>query len=186
MVQTIYRGNELTEREKESIWEILCECDGEFFPPLSARESSSQKNLLVNGQGKTGAKPETYYREMIQQNFILAYETSDGETEVVGFMTFKKQYICEALAKFGESLYITTVCVRKEYRNRGVMKALYRHMETEIPKICKSSGISTRTWSLNKAQLHELEKRGYERIAVLKDDRGPGVDTVYFGKKLLY
>ena len=41
--------------------------------------------------------------------------------------------------------------------------------------------VSTRTWSLNHAQLHELAKRGYRQLALLKDDRGPGVDTVYFG-----
>lgn len=172
----IYRGNTLTKEEQDQIWEILCACDEEFYPRLSARESSSQKRLDL-GEGGGQALPVTYFREMIRQEFILALE---GE-RIIGFMTFKKDYICDALQAFGTSLYITTVCVRSDCRRKGVMKALYTFMEQEAPVRCGCSRISTRTWSLNTAQLHELDRRGYERLAVLVDDRGKGVDTVYFG-----
>ena len=174
-----YKGTDLTTKEKEAVWEILCECDRDFYPRLSLRNSSSQKNLKDNDEGTAEDKPTVYYEEMIKQYFILAY---DGE-EVVGFMTFKKNYECDALKEFGISLYITTVCVRKARRGQGIMKALYQVMEQEVPAQCGCNRISTRTWSLNDAQIHELTKRGYEKLAVLKDDRGPGVDTVYFGLK---
>lgn len=172
----VYREKELTEEEKEQIWEILCQCDDEFYPRLSLRESSSQKNLTGTGAGT--ARPVSYFREMIGQDFILAY---GEDRRVIGFMTFKRDYICEALEGFGVSLYVTTVCVRKELRGQGVMKALYRCMESEVPERRNCRRISTRTWSLNHAQLHELAGRGYRQLALLKDDRGPGVDTVYFG-----
>lgn len=173
-----YRHNELNDVEKEQVWKILCQCDEEFYPRLSARESSAQKKLAIAGEEKTNAaKPRAYFKEMIGQEFILAYE---GES-VVGFMTFKKNYTCEALKTFGESLYITTVCVRKDCRGKGIMNALYQHMEQEIPPKCGCKSISTRTWSLNEAQLYELSKRGYEKLAVLANDRGNGVDTIYFG-----
>lgn len=173
-----YKGTVLTEKEKEAVWEILCECDRDFYPRLSLRNSSSQKDLKGNEAESTADnKPTVYYEEMIKQYFILAY---DGE-EVVGFMTFKQDYTCEALEDFGVSLYITTVCVRKACRGQGIMKDLYRVMEQDVPGRCNCNRISTRTWSLNDAQIHELTKRGYEKLAVLENDRGPGVDTVYFG-----
>jgi len=175
-----YKGNQLSAVEKEMVWEILCQCDEDFYPPLSARNSSSQKNLKDTGTCSVEEKPTVYYEEMIQQYFILAYE----EDEVVGFMTFKQDYECEALKEFGVSLYITTVCVKKEKRGRGIMKALYQVMEQEVSAACGCKRISTRTWSLNDAQIHELSKRGYDKLCVLKDDRGPGVDTVYFGMAL--
>lgn len=171
-----YKGNILTSKEKEQIWEILCECDQEFYPSLSARESSSQKQLKVDGT-KEQALPHSYFKEMIAQEFLAALE---GD-RMVGFMTFKKDYLCEALEDFGTSLYITTVCVRKDCRGKGVMKELYSFMEREMPKKYQCPRISTRTWSLNEAQLHELDKRGYQRLAVLKNHRGNGVDTIYFG-----
>lgn len=175
MVQ--YKGNTLTQEEKEQIWEILCECDEEFYPRLSARESSSQKQLKV-GVSQEKALPVSYFKEMISQEFLVAME--DGR--MTGFMTFKKDYLCDALKDFGKSLYITTICVRKDCRKKGIMRELYRVMEQEMPKKYQCGKVSTRTWSLNEAQLHELEKRGYQRIAVLENDRGNGVDTVYFGQ----
>ncbi|MCD8150247.1 MAG: GNAT family N-acetyltransferase [Clostridiales bacterium] len=175
-----YKGNMLNETEKSQIWEILCQCDEDFYPPLSARNSSSQKQLKgADGSSmKKNGEPIVYYEEMIRQNFVLAY-ADDGK--VVGFMTFKKDYICEALENFGTSLYITTICVRSECRGQHIMDALYHHMENEVTRECGCEKVSTRTWSLNTAHLHELSRRGYDVVAVLKDDRGEGVDTVYFG-----
>lgn len=177
-----YKGTLLTDTDKSQIWEILCQCDEEFYPPLSARNSSSQKQLKgTDGSSmKKNGEPIVYYEEMIQQNFVLAYE-DDGQ--VSGFMTFKRDYICEALEPFGKSLYITTICVRKECRRKHVMDALYDHMEGEVTRACGCDRISTRTWSLNTGHLHELALRGYDTVAVLKDDRGEGIDTVYFGQK---
>ena len=72
-----YKGKVTEEREKQQIWEILCECDQEFYPPLSARNSSAQKNLKNDTAGEednvNGQPPTVYYDEMIRQEFILAY-----------------------------------------------------------------------------------------------------------------
>ncbi|MGN1148623.1 MAG: GNAT family N-acetyltransferase [Lachnospiraceae bacterium] len=180
-MKVIYRGNQLEEWEKQQIWEILCQCDDEFYPRLSARESSSQKNLLTDGSDiSVKTLPTSYFAEMILQDFILAYI----DDRVIGFMTFKQHYLCDALSGFGESLYITTVCVRKECRGKGAMSALYQYMEQEVPAMLDCYRISTRTWSLNEAQLHELPNRGYDTICILPNDRGNGVDTIYFGKSI--
>ncbi len=171
------KQNCLSQEEKDQIWEILCECDKEFYPWLSARESSSQKQLIVD-EADAQKLPVTYFNEMIRQEFLTARK--DGR--IVAFMTFKTDYLCDALQDFGASLYVTTVCVRRENRREGIMKELYDFLEKEVPALYHCNRVSTRTWSLNEAQLHELRKRGYEELAVLKNDRGNGVDTVYFGK----
>jgi len=43
--------------------------------------------------------------------------------------------------------------------------------------------IATRTWSLNSAHIHILEKLGFALVKRLVDHRGPGIDTVYYGKE---
>lgn len=176
-----YKGNRLNEMEKEAIWEILCQCDEEFYPPLSARNSSSQKQLKSEDGGSMmqTQKPVAYFEEMIRQDFLLAYDESE---RIVGFMTFKKDYICESLEKFGRSLYITTICVRSECRGQNILGMMYEYMETEVTKQCGCLRISTRTWSLNTAHMHGLARRRYEILDILKNDRGNGVDTIYFGK----
>lgn len=178
-----YRGIVTDEREKKQIWDILCECDREFYPPLSARNSSVQKDLRTENPSEEdrSVTPTVYFDEMIQQYFILAF---DDKGEMTGYMTFKKDYICDALQSFGKSLYITTICVRKDYRRQHVMNSLYDCMESEVTKFCGCPRISTRTWSENDAHMHGLAQRGYKLLCRLENDRGPGVDTVYYGREI--
>lgn len=182
-MRTEYVGKVTDEKEKQQIWELLCECDQEFWPPLSARNSSVQKDLRGGAPaeeqtGGTVQKPTVYFDEMIGQEFILAF---DEDGNVAGFMTFKKDYTCDALRDFGTSLYITTICVKKELRRQHIMSGLYDCMETTAAKACGCPRISTRTWSENEAHMKGLQHRGYRLLAVLKDDRGPRIDTVYYG-----
>lgn len=179
-MKIIYANQDEIDKVKKALWELLCECDKEFYPPLSQRKSSSQKELST----KLDTNPEgpvAYFNEMIKQEFIL----SITDDKLSGFMTFKKDYICDALNGFGKSLYITTVCVDKNYRHQGILSLLYDCMETEVAPMLGYAQISTRTWSLNYTQIHSLEKRGYSMISILKDDRGLGVDTLYYGIKIL-
>lgn len=170
---------EMTDSEKDEIWQLLCECDDEFYPPLSSRNSSHQKDLTADVGTARKEKPTTYFNEMIAQEFILTYYRG----RVIAFMTFRENYNCDALADFRDSCYITTVCVSKEFRCRHIMSDMYAYLEnTVLPQIsCKR--ISTRTWSLNVAQLKKLPQLGYSRHTVLVNDRGNGVDTVYFVKE---
>lgn len=196
-----YTGMKMSEKEWNDIWEILCLCDREFVPALSSRNSTSQTNLLVasnqTAESKADSteesteehfahviannahdKPHTYFSELRLQQFILAKQ----DDRVTGFLSFKTEYICDALAQFGYSNYITTVCVTPEQRGHGILNQLYDYMENELPQQVKCSRITTRTWSQNDAQIHTLRKRGYELLKTLANDRGRGIDTLYFGK----
>lgn len=164
---------------KEQLWNILCECNHDFFPPLSHRESSSQGDL--KGIESRNSKPELYFDEMIKQNFIIVKGLNN---KIIGFMTFKHGYICEELKIIGESNYITTICVTKAYRKQGILKIMYKFMATSIPNDLKLGYISTRTWSTNAHHIHTLEKTGFNITTVLKDHRGKDIDTIYFGKKV--
>ena len=71
-MRTEYVGKITDEKEKQQIWELLCECDQEFWPPLSARNSSVQKDLRSGAPaeeqvGDTAQKPTVYFDEMIGQ-----------------------------------------------------------------------------------------------------------------------
>ncbi|TCK98141.1 ribosomal protein S18 acetylase RimI-like enzyme [Natranaerovirga hydrolytica] len=162
---------------KKQLWEILCECDQEFIPPLSSRDSSSQKELSDLNQSTV--KPISYFEKMMEQKFILVFNKPN---EVVAFMTFIHHYSCEELQAIGFSNYITTICVRKNYRNQGILSKLYDYMEGHIEDSYIENYISTRTWSTNVYHLKTLKNRGYEMGTVLKDHRGEGIDTIYLYK----
>jgi len=168
-----------TDEIKEQIWQILCECDKEFIPALSARESSTQGNL--NNNTSLDVKPQSYFENMITQNFILAIDEETGS--LVGFMTFRSNYHCEELKDYAPSNYITTICVKKDYRNHGITKGFYEVILENVEDAeLASNFVTTRTWSTNDAHIHLLNKLGFINCTTLKNHRGEGIDTVYFAK----
>ena len=84
--------------------------------------------------------------------------------------------------------YISTICVRKEFRRKGITEQMYWYIENSLPKDMSSQYVSTRTWSTNISHINLLKKRNYEITHTIRNDRilkdGTKVDTVYFGKNL--
>ncbi|MCQ2555011.1 MAG: GNAT family N-acetyltransferase [Clostridia bacterium] len=174
-----FLGNSLSDEIKEDFWKIVCLMDNDFVPPLSSRESSYQKGFSKE-KADNKVLPVKYFEALCEQQFILA--TVDGKT--AGFLSYKTHYTCDALGEINDSLYITTICILPEMRNRGISKRLYEEAESVIAPEEGYDYVTTRTWSTNEAQMHLLPLRGYDKVAVLKDDRGEGIDTVYFAKKI--
>lgn len=166
------------EEEQREVLEILQECDADFVPPLSARQSTCQK-------GWEGQETELstgvlrYYEELSGQVTLLQKQ----EGHVTAFLSYKPSFTCEALQEFGNVCYLTTLCIRKKYRGMGLAPVLYEKVCGEIRKRKPDAIIALRTWSTNRAQLHLMEKLGFQCVARLSGDRGPGIDTVYFVKE---
>lgn len=178
MYTTEYLGTPEKREDLEAIFDLLCTCDRDFVPPLSQRVSSFQKKFEVPlGQDK----PYAYFEVMKAQRFAVA---RDASGRMVAFLTFRPRYSCPELARFGESNYMTTACVDPEHRGHGLVSRLYDIVEHGLPEDQQTDYVTTRTWSTNAVQVHAFSKRGYETAAVLKDDRGPGVDTIYYAKKV--
>lgn len=169
-------GEELSPEQTRGIWDLLVKADEEFVPPLSRRESTTQQDLLDRpAEGKT--LPTSYFTALKAQRFLLL---TDGEA-VKGFMSYIPAHTvtlpdghpvtCE---------YVSTVIVDPATRGRRLTERMYR-------TLFERSGtgtILTRTWSTNHAHLNILDRLGFETAAVIQDDRGPGIDTVYRGKRL--
>ncbi|HCX63839.1 MAG TPA: hypothetical protein DHN33_01330 [Eubacteriaceae bacterium] len=175
---------ERLEKYKEEIWELLVACDEEFVPPLSDRNSSTQAvlNQEEKEDQKIFQKPVVYYRQMIQQEFIVCTEKGT----LIGFLTYINGYDNEIFERHigkENNKYVTTICVQKEHRGKNIAGRLYDALET-IVKSERKGVLSTRTWSTNRSHIKILKRKGFENIETLKDHRGKGIDTVYYLKKL--
>ena len=156
---------------QEDIWNLLVMCDHEFVPPLSSRGSTTQADLDVTEM--ENAIPKEYFKNILSQNNLVAIE--DGH--VVAFMSFKKNYVCENIAsEYAPNLYVTTIIVHPEFRHQGIAGKFYR----SLMRTFKKHYIFTRTWSSNKGHLRILTQLGFHGHCYLADDRGPGIDTVYY------
>ena len=160
------------------LWQQLLElCDQDFVPPLSHRNSTSQTNWAETEE-KTDGIAE-YLENICSQHVVLWKK----EGVVRAFMTWKDHFNCENLEAYPDSCYLTTLCVWPDYRGQGISEVMYAEAEKDIAAKFPGSRITLRTWSTNGAQEHILDKLGYGLVRRLKDDRGEGIDTVYFVKK---
>lgn len=175
-IQFVSPDHELTEKEKGEIFEILSACDRDFCPPLSERGGTAEKNLTGDNSHNPGVTD--YYRElMTQKNFLWK---QGGRT--IAFLSFRPEYKCPQLSRFPRVCYLTTLCLLKEFRGKGLSVRIYREVLQYLRSRYPDATPALRTWSTNGAQIHLMEKLHFEQVAVLQNDRGPGVDTVYFAK----
>jgi len=154
--------------------QLLAAADKEFIPPLSSRSSTTQGTLSAGETASDGIR--AYFDEMKTQPMVLAM---DGE-RLAGFMAFRFDHTCDQIGKEClPNMYASTSVVHPDYRGQGLMRRFYETMIAAYPQ----RGIYTRTWAANASHLHVLHKLGFQQLCCLKDHRGPGVDTVYYGRK---
>lgn len=166
-------SKELPEKYKNDVWEILSANDAEFLPPLSARYDTTQESL--SGGKISAAGPKKYFESICCQNFIFAVE--DGK--VAGFLSYIPRYSVKTAEGEENCAYVSTVIVRPEFRKRGLTRGMYE----ELFKAESGKNTATRTWSTNAAHIGLLKKLGFDEVLRIENDRGAGIDTVYYIKR---
>ncbi len=155
------------------ILEMLIQGDAEFVPPLSARSSTTQSNL--KGIIKENGGVLNYFEELKKQRILVATE---GD-KLVGFVSFKENFVNKKIGEeYLPNIYISTLLVSPEGRGKGLTRKMYEILFAEYENV----NVFTRTWSTNEAHIKILSKFGFETMLVLKNDRGNGIDTIYFKK----
>lgn len=162
---------------RKELWRLLCLHDKDFVPPLSQRVSTCQQ-ALTGGPADDG--PRAYYEALLEQSFLLAAEGA----ELLGFFSFRRGYLPGPIAHLGEAdalpLYVTTIVVAAPARRRGLATRFYQALPGLFPG--RRLLITTRTWSANQSHITLLEKLGFSLALRIPGDRGPEVDTVYYGR----
>ncbi|WP_435067756.1 GNAT family N-acetyltransferase [Haloplanus sp. C73] len=157
----------------DEVRRLLREASDEFVPPLAGREGTTQTDDLDDTDGDD---LDTYYQQCIEQTFLLAW----ADESLAGFLSFRHDYTADALDGYTPANYVSTIIVDESHRRQGVATALYRALLTELPPALELPYVATRTWSTNDSHLTLLRDLGFERIETIPDDRGEGIDTVYY------
>ena len=156
----------------KQILEILTSCGNEFVPPLAERESTTQSSLASSHEN-AGGIPYRYFEALKKQHILIAEESGI----VMGFMSFKENHITDILTdRYLPNVYISTVLTDRRFRRQGVTKALYQSLLEKY----KGKTVCTRTWSTNASHIRLLSGLGFAECGRIPNDRGAGIDTVYF------
>ena len=91
-------------------------------------------------------------------------------------MSFEEENIQILQQELYPCLYLSTLIVKKESRRKCIAYMLYK----ELFDIFPDKDIITRKWSTNISHINLLEKLGFCVLNIIKDDRGKGIDTIYF------
>lgn len=163
--------------QTEGVWRLLQSADREFVPHLSQRESTYQGDLS-EGKDSVSSVPAAYFEELKTQPFLLAVQNG----QVAGFLSFRCGYVPPPLAgkvlSEDLSLYITTIIVDRPFRRQGIARQLYHLLFSRFSEPGRM--ISTRTWHTNRSHIGLLLDLGFQGPVTIPDDRGPGIDTVYY------
>ncbi len=153
---------------------ILEKNDSSFVPPLSQRTNTTQtrfQNLESDGNGV-----KMYFEQMMKQSVLAVL--SDGQ--VLGFVSYIENMVSDMIdEKFLPNIYISTVLVRESARGMGLTGKAYAYL---FDVLFPNRNVFTRTWSTNVAHIKILERFGFSELKRIPDDRGKGIDTVYFYK----
>lgn len=153
---------------------LLVMCNEDFYPPLSARGSTTQANFKNGKNFDDGVK--RYCDAMVNQNMLVAVE----EEDICGFISFKEDYTNSKIFDSDKpNIYISTVLVNPNFRGRKITVKMYE----VLLEFCQKKNIFTRTWSGNDAHTKILLNLGFSEHKRIENDRAVGVDTVYFIKK---
>ena len=169
---------ELTFFEKElyadSIKALLKESDNDFLPPLSKRGSTLDKSFSQS-LNKNGIL--SYFEEMQKQEILGAFE----EENLIGFVSYRLNFTSDIITEENlPNIYVSTLVLSKSARGRGLTKVMYSHLFNEL---YADRSVFTRTWSTNAAHTKILSGFGFSELYRKKNDRGDGIDTVYYKKE---
>ena len=103
----------------------------------------------------------------------------DGELN--GYISFIKDYNNEEIAGLeSPNLYVSTVILTPSCRGKNVTRQAYEYLFNEL---FPNRTVYTRTWSTNIAHIKILRSFNFSQMLVKENDRGSGIDTVYYQLK---
>ena len=164
---------EQKQQYKNDILEIMNICDKDFVPPLSSRSSTTQSDLKTGEYDENGIL--SYYTEMEKQDILAAIE-DDGT--LLGFVSYKQNYVSDIVTNT-PNIYLSTLMLHPKSRGKRLTNKMYEHLFFEL---YPDRHIYTRTWSTNAVHIKILSNFGITEFHRIKNDRGNGIDTVYFTK----
>ena len=165
-------GNALTETKKAQLFRLLKAREQDFVPPISERgDKTPDENI------------RDYFQNLLSMKLVLI-ETggsdnaeipdTENSSRIAAYLAYEPEHYFPST---GETiLYMSSAIVDPEYRGHHFLEEMYESCFEEAG----DRPVGTRTWSTNGVQLHVLPKLGFKVAERIKNDRGEGIDSLYF------
>ena len=166
--------NNLKEKYSGDILALMYQSDNDFVPPLSKRTSTTQTNLKGNDADSSFDGIASYHQEMMKQYILGVVE----DERLLGFVSYKEDMCSDVIGEDTlPNIYVSTLMLHTDARGKNLTYRMYDYLFNEV---YKNSSIFTRTWSTNFAHIKILSKFSFDELKRIENDRGAGIDTVYY------
>lgn len=163
-------------RHAGAVERLLAAADDEFVPSLTG---SRRAGVSRSGEESGAGTLADYVDRCLERPMVGAFDGDD----LVGFSSFHPLERAAALDGYTPTNHVSILIVDSAYRGRGIARSTYRHLLTALPADRRRPHVSTKTWSTNHAHLHVLDTLEFACVERIPDDRGAGVDTVYYARQ---
>ncbi|WMW21416.1 GNAT family N-acetyltransferase [Methanolobus mangrovi] len=164
----IFSINETSEADYLQVRRFIELVDTDFYPPLSERGGGIPERVDAGLDTPKG-------------NFLVARlkerDSSDHTDGIVGMVGYTRNW------KSDDSAYINFLATHPQHRNQGISRELCLRLEEFLGEQ-EIKRIYLCTWSSNPAAIKFYEKLGYYAYSVVLDDRGRGINTIYYKKDI--
>lgn len=165
-------------RDKQSyeakLRQLLETVDQEFVPPLTD-ESRADMSRMKTQAG--GVDIDTYVERCLNRPLIGVFDGS-----LIGFLSFDIIQEGSIIDEYTPTNHVEILVVDTERRGEGLGTEMYRYLLEDIPESHCLSYVSTKTWECNEPHIAILKKFDFELVNRIPNDRGPGIDTVYYAR----
>lgn len=164
----LYRPGSLPEPMAGQLLELTRLCDRDFVPPLSWCHQLGQD---LRGLGpREGGGVEEYVDSLLELAHLVVLVEGG---RVVGYCAYYWPWIWRG----EEHVYVSTAVVAPDRRGRGLSARMGRRVVWWALR--RRVALVAETWSTNRASMGALARWG--RVdEVVRDERGAGIDTVYW------
>lgn len=164
------------EKYEEGLRRLLASADEEFVPPLTAE---NRTGVTRWDDEKLFTTIDEHVQAALGRRLIVGLD----DDRVVGIMIFEAIDDMDDLEGYTSTNYITELIVDRDYRGRGIATRMYEVILEDLPDDYRLDSVSTKTWSTNDDHISILDSFGFECVKRIPDDRGEGIDTVYYAKE---
>lgn len=178
-----FAPDELTPAMTDHLWKLYTDVTHDFVPPLGQRDGTTAP--LTPGPAPNSVA--AYFQDMLGQHNLVS---TDADGQPAGFLSYRPAHpvpapvVAAGIVTVEQCVYVSTVAVRRELRGKGHGRAMYAALLERQRADDDFAWVLLRTWSTNGASMHLLAGLGFTHLARTPDERGPGIDTIYLGRRV--
>lgn len=107
-----------------------------------------------------------------------------GQTSLIGFASFHAIEQSSHLQGYLPTNHVSIIAVDPERQGSGIGSRIYECLLSDLPSRYTQPHVSTKTWETNHDHIAILDGFGFDCVTRIEDDRGPGIDTVYYARSV--